>query len=92
MKCPDRLIKVFFFLWLVCFVCSFSLVFLLEPSGDGFTRGLNRLGALMGWQLEAPVFALLGFISGIGERARDIAAPPGSAEDPPSFKLPSSSL
>ncbi|MBN12698.1 MAG: hypothetical protein CMI17_06810 [Opitutaceae bacterium] len=92
MKRSDRLIKVFFFLWLVCFVCSFSLPFLLEASGDGLTRGLNRLGELMGWSLGATVFALLGFISGIGERARDIAAPPGSTEDPPSYKLPSSSL
>lgn len=49
MKRLDRLIKVFFFLWLVCFVCSFSLPFLLEASGDGLTRGLNRLGELMGW-------------------------------------------
>ncbi len=67
MKNPDRLIKVFFILWLVCFVCSFSLPFLLEAGGDGFTRGLNRLGALMGWQLGATVFAFLGFIAGLGK-------------------------
>lgn len=67
MKNLDRLIKVFFVLWLVCFAVSFSLPFLLEAKGDGFTRGLNRLGAFMGWQLGATVFAFLGFITGIGK-------------------------
>ncbi len=67
MKNPDRLIKVFFFLWLVCFVCSFSIPFLLEAKGDGFTRGLNRVGALMGWQLGATLFAFLCFMAGVGK-------------------------
>ncbi len=67
MKNTSPLINLFFFLWLICFVCSFSLPFLLEAKGDGFTRGLNRVGALMGWQLGATVFALLGFFNGIGK-------------------------
>lgn len=67
MKKPAPLIQLFFFLWLACFVLSFSLPFLMEAKGDGFTRGLNRVGALLGWQLGATVFALLGFITGIGK-------------------------
>jgi len=39
----------------------------MEAKGDGFTRGLNRVGALMGWQLGATVFALLGFFAGMGQ-------------------------
>lgn len=67
MKNSSPLLKLFFFLWLACFVFSFSLPFLIESQGDGFTRGLNRVGVLMGWQLGATVFALLGFFTGIGK-------------------------
>lgn len=67
MKNPARTIRLFFVLWLICFAISLSLPFLMEAKGDGFTRGLNRLGALMGWQLGATVFAFLGFITGLGK-------------------------
>lgn len=67
MKSSDRLIQIFFGLWLLCFALSLSLPFLMEAKGDGFTRGLNRLGTLIGWQFGATVFALLGFFAGIGQ-------------------------
>jgi len=39
----------------------------MEAKGDGFTRGLNRLGAFLGWQFGATAAALIGFIIGIGK-------------------------
>lgn len=67
MKNPVLLIRLFFIFWLVCFVASFSLPFFMEATGDGFTRGLNRVGAFLGWQFGATVIALIGFILGIGK-------------------------
>ena len=37
-------------LWLVVFLVSFAVLILTEPTGDGFTRGLNRLASFMTWQ------------------------------------------
>ena len=50
-------------LWLARFLASFAVLFLTEPTGDGFTRGLNRLASFMTWQgiamAPAAVAALL---------------------------------
>ncbi len=73
MKKPDRLITILFALWFACFVLSFCMPFLLEAKGDGFTRGFNRISALIGWQFAASLLALVGFIASFG-RVRGNAA------------------
>jgi len=46
-------------LWLVAMVLSITGFLGSEPTGDGFTRGLNRVATLFGWQLAGAVLALL---------------------------------
>ena len=38
--------------WLAMYAWSFSS-FWLDPTGDGFTRGLNRISTFVGWQFGA---------------------------------------
>jgi len=45
-------------IWAVAFVLSF-LAFTEQPTGDGFTRGLNRLSGFLQWQMIAIVTALV---------------------------------
>lgn len=52
---------IFFFaviLWLGIYTWSFSPFILTEPTGDGFTRGMNRVTTFLGWQLLAGLVAL----------------------------------
>lgn len=44
-------------LWLAAYAGSFLQFMFTEASGDGFTRGMNRVMAFLGWQLVA---AMLG--------------------------------
>jgi len=44
--------------WAALFLASF-VALLTEPSGDGFTRGLNRLASFMTWQGAAFGLAML---------------------------------
>jgi hypothetical protein len=53
-------------IWAVLFVLSFVLAFSLEPTGDGFTRGLNRLSALIVWQGVAILVAIVALLAGLG--------------------------
>lgn len=46
-------------LWLAAWAGSFFAFQITDPTGDGFTRGLNRLMAFLGWQLAA------GFLGGL---------------------------
>lgn len=46
-------------LWLAAWAGSFIAFQMTGPTGDGFTRGLNRLMAFLGWQLAA------GFLGGL---------------------------
>ncbi|MEL7345279.1 MAG: hypothetical protein AAFN59_10535 [Pseudomonadota bacterium] len=48
-------------LWLMAFALSIALFVLTEPSGDGFTRGVNRITVFAGWQGIAGMLALAGF-------------------------------
>lgn len=52
--------------WLLAFVLSIVLARTTASSGDGFTRGLNRLTVFAGWQLAASALALVAWIAGIG--------------------------
>ncbi len=51
--------------WLVAFVWSFVGMWLTEPTGDGFTRGLNRLEGFFLWQIVAVILALVVLVYGI---------------------------
>ncbi len=45
-------------MWGLLFVISFIAPRFIAPSGDGFTRGLNRLSAFFFWQLGAFIIAI----------------------------------
>jgi hypothetical protein len=53
-------------IWTVLFVLSFVLLFSLEPTGDGFVRGLNRIMAFLTWQGIAFVAAIVALLAGRG--------------------------
>ncbi len=44
--------------WAGVYVASFIIPFSYEATGDGFTRGLNRVGAFFGWQTAAGLLAV----------------------------------
>jgi hypothetical protein len=52
--------------WTALFVLSFVVAFLLEPTGDGFTRGLNRISAFLVWQGIAVAVAVPAWLTGRG--------------------------
>jgi len=64
-----RAVILFSSLWLICSVLTYVHPIFIEPNGDGFTRGLNRLGAALGWQAAASLFALLAYLAGVGKLA-----------------------
>lgn len=45
-------------LWLGTYAWSFLTLYFTAPTGDGFTRGLNRITAFYGWQIAAGVVAI----------------------------------
>lgn len=53
-------------LWLAVFALSFGIMLVTEPTGDGLTRGLNRIGVFLGWQAAAVVVALGALALGAG--------------------------
>jgi hypothetical protein len=65
----NRLIQLTVVLWAVLFVLSFVLYFLLEPTGDGFTRGTNRITAFATWQGIAVAVAIVAWMLGRGIRS-----------------------
>ena len=46
--------------WLVLFLASFVVLQVTPPTGDGFTRGLNRIASFMTWQGAAFGLAMVG--------------------------------
>ena len=50
-------------LWLLAFALSIVLMLRTEPVGDGFTRGLNRVGVFFRWQFLAFACAIFAFLS-----------------------------
>ncbi len=46
-------------IWLLLFAGAFVAFAMVGPEGDGFTRGLNRIGAFVGWQIAAGFFGLI---------------------------------
>lgn len=51
-------------LWVLVFAGSFVVPWLTPATGDGFTRGLNRISGFFGWQLAAGVVALVVWVLG----------------------------
>lgn len=51
--------------WVVAIVLSVVLAKTTTPTGDGFTRGWNRIGVFFGWQMVAAVLALVAWIAGL---------------------------
>lgn len=45
-------------LWAGTIALSFAHAWMTPPSGDGFTKGLNRLAIFLGWQAAAGLLAL----------------------------------
>lgn len=55
-------------LWLVTFITAFILPRFIEPTGSGFTRGMNRLPVLIGLHCLGFILAL--FTAGMTHRNR----------------------
>jgi hypothetical protein len=67
-------------LWALAMVLS-GLALTAEPTGDGFTRGLNRVSGFVGWQAAGLILALVAWLSSRGlekgARLRWLARVPG---------------
>ncbi len=60
----SKVVILLFVIWNILFSISILSLFLLEPTGDGFARGLNRISAFLGWQAIALVVAMIAFSVG----------------------------
>ena len=47
--------------WMIFFVLSIIMAVSTEPTGDGFTRGMNRTMVFLTWQVAAFVVSLISF-------------------------------
>lgn len=45
--------------WALAYGGSLAIFGLVEPSGSGFTRGLNRVTGFFGWQIGAAFLAMI---------------------------------
>lgn len=54
-------------LWAATYLASFIVPALSEATGDGFTRGLNRVTIFFGWQIAAGMMALIVWMLGRSE-------------------------
>jgi hypothetical protein len=63
---PATLVKVLTGVWLILFVGAFVAFRLTEPTGDSFTRGLNRMGVFFAWQGLAAIVAIVGAVAARG--------------------------
>lgn len=62
----QRLVYILATGWVAAIILSFVHPRFIAPTGDSFTRGLNRLGAVMGWQALALFLAFILAIIVIG--------------------------
>lgn len=65
-EAPRRAVWILFGLWAAIWVWSLIFLAITEPSGDGFTRGLNRVAGFLGWQGVAAALAVAVWIMGRG--------------------------
>mgnify|MGYP006308388507 CR=1 FL=1 len=61
---PVTFFWIAFATWAVVFAAAFLVPWSMEATGDGFARGLNRVGAFFGFQLAAAVIALAVWLFG----------------------------
>ncbi len=61
MNTQDRhtALQILLLLWVAVMAMSFLGFAMTEPSGDGFTRGINRVTTFLSWQVAGLVLALL---------------------------------
>jgi hypothetical protein len=61
MNTPERHIalKLLLLIWVVMMGISVLGFALIEPTGDGFTRGMNRVISFLSWQVAGLVLALV---------------------------------
>jgi len=59
------LVLLSFLVWLAVFAISILGPMNTEATGDGVTRGLNRISAFLGWQLLATIIAIAVFCIGL---------------------------
>ena len=64
MMTQKTILVVMVALWAAAWGASFLFYVTTEPTGDSFTRGLNRVMAFLGWQFVAAFFAGLVWIVG----------------------------
>ena len=62
----NRLFLILSGLWAFTYIGSIVVLQVTEPTGDGMTRGLNRLTSFLSWQLVAAFFAIGVWIAGNG--------------------------
>lgn len=60
----SKIVMYLFLVWIFLIVFSVVIARQTVPTGDGVTRGLNRVAVFMGWQLAAALVALVDFIVG----------------------------
>ncbi len=58
------LLIVLLAIWTLAWGYSFVAFATTEPSGDGFTRGMNRMTVFFGWQLAAALAAFAAWVVG----------------------------
>ncbi len=62
----QRMLWVLFALWAAIYGWSLWVYFFTPVTGDGFTRGLNRVTGAMAWQAMAAVFGAVIWLMGRG--------------------------
>jgi len=64
-----RNILLYFIIWLTLNLLSVIVPLFIEPIGDGFTRGLNRIIPSIFMQIFALLFALISAVKSIKRKA-----------------------
>ncbi|WP_428409242.1 hypothetical protein [Hyphococcus sp.] len=59
--------------WVALAVQGVFAYMTLEPSGDGFTRGLNRVMEFLRWEAIALAAAVIGFLAGRNRPKGDLS-------------------
>lgn len=68
---PNAAVWLCAVIWVACVAYGFVAFHETAPTGDGFTRGYNRLEAFFQWQLAALLAATIGFVIGHLSSASD---------------------
>ena len=62
----QRVFRIGLTLWALAFAASFVMTGMTDPTGDGFTRGLNRVTTFLGWQGAAGLIGIVLWVVGNG--------------------------